>query len=107
MSPPHISAYSLTIEKNTVFQNWLNNDIIKKEKEEEIIRQFNLLKEMLEKEKYIQYETSSFSKKGYESKHNSGYWKRKKCLGIGPSAHSFNGEFRYWNVSDIKNISLL
>ena len=102
LSPPHISAYSLTIEKNTVFQNWLNNNIIKKEKEEEIIRQFNLLKEMLEKEKYIQYETSSFSKKGYESKHNSGYWKRKKYLGIGPSAHSFNGEFRYWNISDNK-----
>ena len=80
MSPPHISAYSLTIEKNTVFQNWLNNNVIKKEKEEQIIRQFNLLKEMLEKEKYIQYETSSFSKKGYESKHNSGYWKRKKYL---------------------------
>ena len=57
---------------------------------------------MLEKEKYIQYETSSFSKKGYESKHNSGYWKRKKYLGIGPSAHSFNGEFRYWNISDNK-----
>ena len=60
------------------------------------------LLEMLEKEKYIQYETSSFSKKGYESKHNSGYWKRKKYLGIGPSAHSFNGEFRYWNISDNK-----
>ena len=102
LSPPHISAYCLTIEKNTVFQNWLNNNVIKKEKEEEIIRQFNLLKEMLEKEKYIQYETSSFSKKGYESKHNSGYWKRKKYLGIGPSAHSFNGEFRYWNISDNK-----
>ena len=102
MSPPHISAYSLTIEKNTVFQNWLNNNIIKKEKEEEIIIQFNLLKEMLEKEKYIQYETSSFSKKGNESKLNSGYWKRKKYLGIGHSAHSFNGEFRYWNISDNK-----
>tara|TARA_B100001996_G_scaffold228298_1_gene175891 strand:+ start:52 stop:1179 length:1128 start_codon:yes stop_codon:yes gene_type:complete len=102
LSPPHISAYNLTIEKNTVFHNWLKNNIIKKEKEEEIIRQFNLLKKMLEKEKYIQYETSSFSQKGYESKHNIGYWKRKKYLGIGPSAHSFNGEYRYWNISDNK-----
>ena len=99
-NPPHISAYNLTIEKKTVFYNWLKNNIIKKEKEREIIKQFNLLKNILEKEEYIQYETSSFCKKGYESKHNSGYWKRKKYLGIGPSAHSFDGKYRSWNISD-------
>jgi len=99
-SPPHISAYSLSIEKKTVFYNWLKNNIIKEEEEEEIIRQFNLLKKILKNEKYIQYETSSFCKKGYESKHNSGYWKRKKYLGIGPSAHSFDGKFRSWNISN-------
>ncbi len=98
--PPHISAYNLTIEKKTVFDNWLKNNIIKKEKEGEIIKQFNLLKNILEEEEYIQYETSSFCKRGYESKHNSGYWKRKTYLGIGPSAHSFDGKYRSWNISD-------
>ena len=64
--------------KNTVFSNWLEKGIIKVEDEKTIIKQFYYLKKILKKEKYIHYEISNFCKKGFASKHNLGYWKRKK-----------------------------
>ena len=68
--------------------------------EEITAEQFNVLIEMLEENGFEQYEISNFSKKGHVSKHNSSYWKQKHFLGVGPSAHSFNGENRHWNVSN-------
>ena len=104
--PKHISAYNMTIEKNTVFSKWLEKGIIEIQNENATIKQFNYLKKILKKQKYIHYEISNFCQKNYASKHNLGYWKRKKYLGIGPSAHSFNGKTRSWNVSNnLKYIS--
>ena len=99
-NPPHISAYNMTIEQNTVFSNWLEKGVIKLHDENILIKKFLYLIDILEKENYIHYETSNFCKKGFFSKHNIGYWKRKKYLGVGPSAHSFNGKIRNSNISN-------
>ena len=101
-NPPHISAYNMTIEKRTVFSHWLKKGIIKVQNENEIINQFLYLTEFLKKKKYIHYEISNFCKPGFSSKHNTSYWKRKKYLGLGPSAHSFDGKARSWNISNNK-----
>ena len=106
---PHISAYNLTVEKGTVLNNWVEKKKIIPADEDQQSSQFNILLEVLEENKYIQYEISNFSKSGFESKHNSNYWKGEWYLGVGPSAHSFNGLTRRWNVSNnqkyIKDIS--
>ena len=101
-TPPHISAYNMTIENHTVFSHWLKKGIINVQNENEIINQFLYLTRILKKEKYIHYEISNFCKPGFSSKHNTGYWKRKKYLGLGPSAHSFDGKSRSWNISNNK-----
>ena len=67
-----------------------------------IINQFNALQIEAEKKGFIHYEISNFAKKGYFSKHNTSYWKNDHYLGIGPSAHSFNGTSRQWNISSNK-----
>jgi len=97
---PHISAYCLTIEKGTALNNWVNNGKIVPASEDQQSDQFNLLVELLEKNGYQQYEISNFAKPGYESRHNSNYWKGEWYLGVGPSAHSFNGVSRAWNVAN-------
>ena len=63
-------------------------------------RQLALLIDILETANYEQYEVSNFSKPGFQSRHNSNYWKNEKYLGIGPSAHSYNGESRQYNISN-------
>ena len=95
----HISAYHLTIEERTVFSHYLKKGIITEMDEEDSVEQFSLLIEMAEKSGFIQYETSNFAKDNMISKHNSNYWKQVPYLGLGPSAHSYNGESRQWNVS--------
>ena len=96
----HISAYCLTIEKNTVLDNWVNKGKIKPPSEDVQSEQFLTLLSMLEENGYEQYEISNFCKKDGESKHNSNYWKGEHYIGIGPSAHSFNGTSRSWNVAN-------
>ncbi|MCO4814355.1 MAG: radical SAM family heme chaperone HemW [Flavobacteriales bacterium] len=96
----HISAYCLTIEKNTVLDNWVNKGKIKPPTEDVQSEQFLMLLYMLEKNGYEQYEISNFCKNGAESKHNSNYWKGEYYIGIGPSAHSFNGTSRSWNIAN-------
>lgn len=98
----HISAYHLTIEKRTKFYLKMKKGELKEIPEEESIRQFEKLVELTEKNQFIQYEISNFSKTGFISKHNSNYWKQIKYLGIGPSAHSYNNLSRQWNVSNNK-----
>jgi oxygen-independent coproporphyrinogen-3 oxidase len=97
---PHISCYALTVEPKTPLHKMIKEkkkDDIQQEKQAE---QFLLLMEWLENAGYEHYEISNFAKPGFRSKHNSSYWQGKKYLGLGPSAHSFNGESRQWNISN-------
>jgi oxygen-independent coproporphyrinogen-3 oxidase len=79
---------------------WIEKGKIDPASEDEQAEQFLLLVRVLEKAGYQQYEISNFAKEGKYSKHNSNYWKGVSYLGVGPSAHSFNGESRRWNVSN-------
>ena len=98
----HFSAYSLTVEKKTALYNLVKTKKISLPSDDVNIILFNLLQEKAKANGFIHYEISSFSKEGFFSKHNSAYWKNKHYIGIGPSAHSFNGTSRRWNVSSNK-----
>ena len=98
----HLSAYHLTLEPGTVFGKMLEKGLIAEIDEDESNLLFNILIEKAEKAGFVQYEISNFGKPGYFSIHNSNYWKQINYLGLGPSAHSFNGYSRQWNVRDVK-----
>lgn len=98
----HLSAYHLTFEAGTVFGKMLEKGLITEIDEEESIVLFNILIEKAEAAGFVQYEISNFGRPGYFSVHNSNYWKQVNYIGLGPSAHSFNGYSRQWNVKDIK-----
>jgi len=97
---PHISCYALTVEPKTR----LHKMILDKKKEdvqqEKQAEQFLLLMQWLEEAGYEHYEISNFSRPGRRSRHNSSYWQGKKYLGLGPSAHSYDGASRQWNISN-------
>ncbi len=97
----HISAYHLTYEKGTVLQHKLQQGIIKEIDEETSILIYKTLVEKLAEKGFEQYEISNFAQQGFESKHNSAYWTGEKYLGVGTSAHSFNGVSRRWNVASL------
>ena len=105
----HMSAYALTIEPKTALESFVKKNIIKPLDEDLVFEQHEFMCNKMSKYEYVNYELSSFAKKGYLSRNNSAYWLRKKYIGIGPSAHSFDGTYRSWNVSNnnlyIKNIS--
>lgn len=103
LNPPHISLYNLQIEEGTLLNKRLNNNDIKKISEELDYKMYNFAIEQLTKNNYKHYEISNFAKKGYESKHNIIYWNYEAYLGLGPSAHGFNGSDRYYNLKDIKS----
>jgi|OpeIllAssembly_1097287.scaffolds.fasta_scaffold57720_2 oxygen-independent coproporphyrinogen-3 oxidase len=98
----HLSAYHLTIEPGTPFGKMKEKGILTEVDEEESIAQFNLLIEKTESAGFVNYEISNFGKPGHFSIHNTNYWKQVPYLGLGPSAHSFNGYSRQWNVRDLK-----
>jgi oxygen-independent coproporphyrinogen-3 oxidase len=98
LSPEHISAYSLTIEEKTVFGNWAKKGKLIAMAEDPSATQFEVLMETLADNGFEQYEISNFCKPGFVSKHNSSYWNQENYLGVGPSAHSFNGSLRQFNV---------
>jgi oxygen-independent coproporphyrinogen III oxidase len=98
----HLSAYHLTFETGTVFGKMLEKGLIAEVDEEESIALFNTLIEKAEGAGFIHYEISNFGKPGYFSIHNSNYWKQVNYVGLGPSAHSFNGYSRQWNIRDLK-----
>ncbi len=100
LSPQHISSYSLTIEEKTVFGKWTKQGKIKPVDDDVAASQLALLIDILEGANYEQYEVSNFSRPGFQSRHNSNYWKNKIYLGVGPSAHSYNGVSRQYNVSN-------
>ena len=100
LRPDHISSYCLTIEPKTAFGKWLEKGKIKEINEEYAAEQFEILLDETAKYGYEQYEISNFAQPGYESQHNSNYWKQEKYLGVGPSAHSYDGKNRQANVSN-------
>ena len=95
---PHISSYALTVEPKTALESFIKKGIIKNVDDEKAQEQFYILKDILQKHDFVHYETSNFGKEGFLSKNNSAYWLGKSYLGIGPSAHSFDGNQRSWNV---------
>jgi oxygen-independent coproporphyrinogen-3 oxidase len=101
MGIEHISAYHLTIENNTMFGKMKDLGEIEELDEEISEKQFAILTDQARKNKYIHYEISNLCREGYYSRHNTNYWKQVNYLGLGPSAHSYNGYSRQWNVSDI------
>ncbi|MBL4703229.1 MAG: radical SAM family heme chaperone HemW [Flavobacteriales bacterium] len=94
----HLSAYCLTIEERTVFHKWQSSKKIALPEDQVSLAQFRLMQKQLKANGFEQYEISNFGKPGFYSKHNANYWRQKTYLGIGPSAHSFNGTTRSWNV---------
>ncbi|MBB1148592.1 radical SAM family heme chaperone HemW [Myroides sp. NP-2] len=97
---PHISCYALTVEERTALNKLIQKGVVPSPKEEVAHAHFMLLIDKLKQEGYIHYELSNFAKPGYFSKNNSAYWLGKKYLGIGPSAHSFDGKYRSWNIAN-------
>lgn len=97
---PHISAYALTVEPKTALKKLIEKGKIPKPKDETAENHFFILVEKLKQNGFIHYELSNFGKEGYFSKNNTSYWSGKKYIGIGPSAHSYNGTHRSWNVSN-------
>ena len=105
----HVSTYALTVESKTLLEFQINKNLITMPSDEEIHRHYMHINSFLTNEGYINYEMNSYAKNGFYSKNNSGYWLRKKYIGIGPSAHSYDGISRSWNISNnvkyISNIS--
>jgi oxygen-independent coproporphyrinogen-3 oxidase len=97
---PHISSYALTVEPKTALHSFIQKGIIPQLDDEVAQEHFHLLVDKLEENGFIHYELSNFGKENYFSKNNSSYWLGKKYIGIGPSAHSYDGEKRGWNVSN-------
>lgn len=98
----HISAYSLMFEEGTCLYRMLQRGEVKECDEETSLAMFNLLIDRLEVAGYEHYEISNFAKPGFRSQHNSSYWHGIPYLGLGASAHSFNGSTRQWNISDVR-----
>ncbi len=98
----HLSAYHLTIEPGTMLGKMKEKGALSEIEEDESASQFQLLIEKTGAAGFIHYEISNFGLPGFLSVHNSNYWKQVSYLGIGPSAHSFNGYSRQWNVRDVK-----
>lgn len=97
---PHLSCYALTVEPDTALDKLIQKG--KKETTDQTVQaeHFELLTKHLDTAGFEQYEISNFARPGFRSKHNSSYWQGKPYLGLGPSAHSFNGTTRQWNISN-------
>ena len=97
---PHISSYALTVEPKTALKKLIQTGKIAEPKDEVAQEHFQILVDKLSENGFIHYELSNFGKENYFSKNNSAYWLGKKYIGIGPSAHSFDGVSRSWNISN-------
>ncbi len=97
---PHLSSYCLTVEPKTALAHQIKKGTARPVEDEHAARQFEFLVEQTTRAGYEHYEISNFAQLGWHSRHNSSYWQGKKYLGIGPSAHSFNGYSRQWNVAN-------
>ncbi len=99
--PEHISIYNLTVEERTHLHKLVQQKKIVLQDEEIELKMFLETIEILNRAGYEQYEISNYAKPGYRSRHNSSYWMGSRYLGLGPSAHSFDGKRRWWNVSNV------
>ncbi|WP_353181519.1 radical SAM family heme chaperone HemW [Parapedobacter lycopersici] len=97
---PHISAYSMTVEPQTALAALIRKGKQRPMDEQQSAVQFEYLMDALDQAGYIQYEISNFAREGRYARHNSNYWRGVSYLGVGPSAHSFDGGTRQWNVSN-------
>jgi oxygen-independent coproporphyrinogen-3 oxidase len=97
---PHVSSYSMTVEPQTALASFINKKKQPAMNDQQSAEQFISLMAAMQTHGFEHYEISNFCKPGHYSKHNSNYWKGVKYLGIGPSAHSYNGETRQWNVAN-------
>lgn len=97
---PHISSYALTVEPKTALHTFVQKGIVPAPSEEIAQEHFRLLTVRMAEEGFIHYELSNFGKPGYFSKNNTAYWQGKKYIGIGPSAHSYDGISRSWNIAN-------
>ncbi|MFK8271661.1 radical SAM family heme chaperone HemW [Capnocytophaga stomatis] len=97
---PHVSAYALTVEPKTALHKFIALGKIPDVNEQQALAHFTTMISILEQEGFIHYEFSNFGKEGYFSRNNTAYWFGKKYMGIGPSAHSFNGTERSWNIAN-------
>ena len=100
---PHISSYALTVEPKTYLDKYIKTGRTKPVDEAQTVRQFDMLMSKMSENKYDQYEVSNFARAGHYAIHNTNYWRGKKYLGLGPSAHSYNGQSRRWNVANNLN----
>lgn len=101
LSVPHISSYALTVEPQTALNQWIQQRKVAAPIEAEQYAEFSYMVDFLKDHGFDHYEISNFGKPGFHSRHNSAYWKSKEYLGIGPSAHSFNGwNKRSWNIAN-------
>ena len=103
LNPEHISAYSLTVEKNTVLHSMVRKNMTIMPSEKIDKKMFLETIEFLEKNNYNHYEISNFSKKDMECKHNLHYWRMKPYLAFGPGAHGFDGSKRWWNKRSLEH----
>jgi len=100
LAVPHVSAYSMTVEPRTALASFIKQRKQPAMNDEQSAAQFVTMMDAMQLNGFEHYEISNFSKPGAYSRHNSNYWKGVKYLGIGPSAHSYNGETRHWNVAN-------
>ena len=96
----HISTYALTVESKTLLESQINKNLVTMPQDDDVYKQYMYINNFLSNENYENYEMNSYAKNGFYSRNNSGYWLRKKYIGIGPSAHSFDGFTRSWNISN-------
>lgn len=98
----HLSAYALTIEEKTALAKRIMDGKAAPVDDDTVVRQYFILTEMARKNGFEHYEVSNFARHGHHSRHNSSYWEGEKYLGLGPSAHSYNGSSRQWNIANTK-----
>ncbi|UNY99424.1 radical SAM family heme chaperone HemW [Zhouia spongiae] len=97
---PHISSYALTVEPKTALEKFIEKGVVRPVDDEVAQQHFDILVEMLRENDFVHYELSNFGKEGFFSKNNSAYWLGKRYMGIGPSAHSYDGIHRSWNIAN-------
>ncbi len=97
---PHISSYALTVEPNTALQKFIEKGKVKPVDDAAAAQHFEILRTTLKNEDFEHYEFSNYGKPGYFSQNNTAYWLGKPYLGIGPSAHSYDGNCRKWNIAN-------
>ncbi len=97
----HLSAYALTVEPKTILGQRIEKGELQSVSEEDTIRHYNILVDRTKENGFEHYEISNFAKEGFRSQHNSIYWRDEKYLGLGPSAHSYDGNSRQWNISNL------